>query len=57
MKNPEPVIAEGASCTPPVDQYYKGGLFLNTLRSVIDDDRNGSLCSTTTISTSSIRPS
>ena len=24
--------------TPPVDQYKKGALFLNTLRSVIDDD-------------------
>ena len=39
IKNTEPVICqEGAVCTPPVDQYYKGGLFLNTLRSVIDDD-------------------
>ncbi|HNU09706.1 MAG TPA: hypothetical protein PKO33_18195, partial [Pyrinomonadaceae bacterium] len=24
---------------PPQDQYFKGALFLNTLRSVIDDDR------------------
>jgi aminopeptidase N len=38
--NAKPVICqEGTVCTPPVDQYYKGGLFLNTLRSVIDDDR------------------
>ena len=39
MKNAEPVICEeGSVCTPPVDQYKKGGLFLNTVRSVIDDD-------------------
>ena len=24
--------------TPPQDQYFKGALFLNTLRSVVDDD-------------------
>ena len=40
VKNAEPIICqEGTVCTPPVDQYKKGGLFLNTLRSVIDDDR------------------
>jgi aminopeptidase N len=40
VKNAEPVICEeGIVCTPPVDQYKKGGLFLNTVRSVIDDDR------------------
>lgn len=39
VKNAEPVICEeGTACTPPVDQYKKGGLFLNTVRSVIDDD-------------------
>jgi aminopeptidase N len=39
VKNAEPVICEeGTACTPPVDQYKKGGLFLNTIRSVIDDD-------------------
>jgi aminopeptidase N len=39
VKNAEPVICEeGIFCTPPVDQYKKGGLFLNTVRSVIDDD-------------------
>jgi aminopeptidase N len=39
VKNELPVIsAEGVFSTPPVDQYKKGGLFLNTLRSVIDDD-------------------
>jgi hypothetical protein len=25
--------------TPPQDQYFKGALLLNTLRSVVDDDR------------------
>ncbi len=39
VKNTEPVICqEGTVCTPPGDQYKKGGLFLNTVRSVIDDD-------------------
>jgi aminopeptidase N len=39
VKNQEPLISEeGVFSTPPVDQYKKGGLFLNTLRSVIDDD-------------------
>jgi len=39
VKNVSPVISEeGVVSTPPVDQYKKGGLFLNTLRSVIDDD-------------------
>jgi aminopeptidase N len=39
VKNAEPVICEeGVFCTPPVDQYKKGGLFLNTVRSVIDND-------------------
>ena len=40
VRNAEPVICEeGTVCTPPADQYKKGGLFLNTVRSVIDDDR------------------
>jgi len=39
VKNEFPVIsAEGVFSTPPPDQYKKGSLFLNTLRSVIDDD-------------------
>ncbi|MGD0890494.1 MAG: M1 family metallopeptidase [Terracidiphilus sp.] len=39
VKNAEPVIAEeGIYATPPVDQYKKGALFLNTVRSVINDD-------------------
>jgi len=40
VKNNEPIIAErGVNATPPEDQYFKGALFLNTLRSVINDDR------------------
>jgi aminopeptidase N len=39
VKNEFPVISqEGVFSTPPPDQYKKGSLFLNTLRSVIDDD-------------------
>src|SRR5258708_36604102 len=39
VKNEFPVISEeGVFSTPPADQYKKGSLFLNTLRSVIDDD-------------------
>jgi aminopeptidase N len=39
VKNQLPVIStEGVFSTPPADQYKKGGLFLNTLRSVVDDD-------------------
>jgi len=39
VKNAVPVIAEeGIYATPPKDQYKKGALFLNTVRSVINDD-------------------
>jgi aminopeptidase N len=39
VKNKEPVISEeDVVSTPPVDQYKKGGLFLNTVRSVVNDD-------------------
>jgi aminopeptidase N len=39
VTNQRPVISEeGVFSTPPVDQYKKGALFLNTLRSVVDDD-------------------
>ena len=39
VKNELPVISqEGVFSTPPPDQYKKGALFLNTLRSVLDDD-------------------
>jgi len=40
VQNQRPIIApRGVNATPPQDQYFKGALFLNTLRSVIDDDR------------------
>jgi aminopeptidase N len=39
VKNRFPVISEeGVVSTPPEDQYKKGGLFLNTLRSVVGSD-------------------
>jgi len=39
VKNAKPIIAErGVSAEPPQDQYFKGALFLNTLRSVVNDD-------------------
>ncbi len=39
VKNAKPIIAErGINAEPPQDQYFKGALFLNTLRSVINDD-------------------
>jgi aminopeptidase N len=40
VHNREPVIAErGINREPPQDQYFKGALFLHTLRSVVNDDR------------------
>lgn len=39
VQNREPVIAErGIAATPPEDMYFKGALFLNTLRNVVNDD-------------------
>src|ERR1700685_1576939 len=39
VKNERPIISErGVNATPPQDQYFKGILFLNTLRSVVNDD-------------------
>lgn len=39
VKNAVPVITEeGIYATPPTDQYKKGALFLNTVRSVVNDD-------------------
>ena len=39
IKNQRPIItARGTNAEPPEDQYFKGALMLNTLRSVIDDD-------------------
>mgnify|MGYP006272588793 CR=1 FL=1 len=37
--NREPIITQrGIHRQPPQDQYFKGALFLNTLRSIVDDD-------------------
>ena len=39
IRNAQPIIAErGLNRTPPQDMYFKGALFLNTLRSVVNDD-------------------
>ncbi|MGH9599382.1 MAG: M1 family metallopeptidase [Terracidiphilus sp.] len=40
VKNQRPIIAErGVNATPPEDQYFKGALMLNTLRSVVNNDK------------------
>ena len=40
VRNRQPIIAErGVNAEPPQDMYFKGALFLNTLRSVVDDDK------------------
>ena len=39
VKNERPIIGpRDVNTTPPQDMYFKGTLFLNTLRSVVDDD-------------------
>ena len=39
VQNKDPIVtARGINATPPEDQYFKGALMLNTLRSVIDND-------------------
>ncbi|MBB5340556.1 M1 family metallopeptidase [Tunturiibacter gelidoferens] len=39
VKNDRPIItAHGTNAEPPQDQYFKGALFINTLRSIVDDD-------------------
>ena len=39
VRNREPIITQrGIHRSPPQDMYFKGALFLNTLRSVVDDD-------------------
>ncbi len=39
VKNQDPVITQrGIHRSPTQDMYFKGALFLNTLRSVVDDD-------------------
>jgi aminopeptidase N len=39
VQNRAPIIAaRGVNASPPQDMYFKGALFLNTLRSVVNDD-------------------
>ncbi|MGC0773119.1 MAG: M1 family metallopeptidase [Candidatus Acidiferrum sp.] len=39
VKNVAPIIAQrGVNAEPPQDMYFKGALFLNTLRSTVNDD-------------------
>jgi aminopeptidase N len=39
VRNLHPILTQrGINKEPPQDQYFKGALFLNTLRSVINDD-------------------
>ncbi len=39
VRNRRPIITErGVRGDPPEDQYFKGALFINTLRSVVDND-------------------
>ena len=40
VRNRTPIITpRGINAEPPQDMYFKGALFLNTLRSVVDDDK------------------
>jgi len=40
VRNQQPIIApRGVNATPPQDMYFKGALFINTLRSVVNDDQ------------------
>jgi dipeptidyl-peptidase-4 len=40
VRNREPIITPtGLNRTPPQDQYFKGALFINSLRHVVDNDR------------------
>ncbi|MGE5357500.1 MAG: M1 family metallopeptidase [Bacteroidales bacterium] len=39
VRNQQPILTEpGTSKVPPQDMYFKGALFINTLRSVVDND-------------------
>jgi aminopeptidase N len=39
VKNDRPIItARGTNAEPSQDQYFKGALFINTLRSIVNDD-------------------
>lgn len=39
IRNQRPIVGErGVLDTPPEDQYFKGALFINTLRSIVNND-------------------
>src|SRR5580698_3105884 len=40
VQNRQPILGRrGINREPPQDQYFKGALFINTLRSIVDDDK------------------
>jgi aminopeptidase N len=40
VRNTMPIVGQrGVNREPPQDQYFKGALFINTLRSLVDDDK------------------
>lgn len=40
IQNRQPIIPQrGINATPPQDMYFKGALFIHTLRSIVDDDK------------------
>src|SRR5258706_11533282 len=40
VQNRSPIItARGTNSEPPQDQYFKGALFIHTLRSIVNDDK------------------
>jgi aminopeptidase N len=40
VRNRTPIVSQrGINSEPPQDQYFKGALFLNTLRSIVDNDK------------------
>jgi aminopeptidase N len=40
VRNQQPIITRrGVNATPPQDQYFKSALFINTLRSIVNDDK------------------
>jgi aminopeptidase N len=39
IQNREPIVSQrGINATPPGDQYFKGALLINTIRTLVDDD-------------------
>jgi aminopeptidase N len=40
VRNRTPIVGQrGVNTTPPQDMYFKGALFINTLRSIVNDDK------------------